>query len=116
MLPKTRLILSGGGAFDPVPNAEMMADVAIALGVVEKDLVRETTSKDTKDEARLLKEIVGDDTFVMVTSASHMPRSMALFLKLGMNPIPASTGHWVKERQEVSPSTFLCKRKWASRG
>jgi len=36
----------------------------------------ESESKDTKDEARLIKEMVGDDKFVLVTSASHMPRSV----------------------------------------
>jgi uncharacterized SAM-binding protein YcdF (DUF218 family) len=99
MLPESKLILSGGASFDPVPNAEVMAEVALALGMVEDDLVLESTSRDTKDEARLIKEILGDAPFVLVTSASHMPRSVALFEELGMRPIPAPTGYRVKERQ-----------------
>lgn len=98
-LPGSKLLLSGGSAFDPVPIALIMADVALAIGVKEKDIVLESLSKDTKDEARLIKEIVRDDRFVLVTSAFHMPRSMALFQKLGMRPIPAPTGHWVRETQ-----------------
>jgi len=57
----------------------------------------------------LFKKIVGPDPFLLVTSAAHMPRSMALFRKQGMNPIPAPTGHQVKERQrgEISPGSFF---------
>ena len=29
-LPRSKLILSGGGTFDPIPNANIMADVALA--------------------------------------------------------------------------------------
>ncbi len=99
ILSGSKLILSGGSVPDPVPNAQIMADVALAVGVDENILVLESTSRDTKDQARLIKKMVGDDRFVLVTSASHMPRSMALFKKQGMEPIPAPTDHLVKERQ-----------------
>ena len=107
MLPGSKLILSGGGGFDPVPNAKIMADVAMAIGVDRKDLILESVSRDTKDEARLIQKIVGGDRFVLVTSAFHMPRSVPLFEKLGMKPISAPTGHQVKERQRMSPGMFF---------
>jgi uncharacterized SAM-binding protein YcdF (DUF218 family) len=107
MVPGSRLVLSGGGALDPVPSARVMANVALALEVKEEDIVLESLSKDTKDEARLIQEIVRGDRFVLVTSASHMPRSVALFRKLGMAPIPAPTDHWVKRRQRMSPGRFF---------
>lgn len=107
MLPGSKLILSGGGGFDPVPNAKIMADVAMAIGVDREDLILESVSRDTKDEARLIQKIVGSDRFVLVTSASHMPRSVPLFKKLGMRPVPAPTAHQVKERQAMSPGTFF---------
>ena len=92
--------------FDPVSNAEIMADVAIALNVDKKDIVLEVSSRDTKDEALLIKKIVGDDEFILVTSASHMVRSMALFRKQGMDPIPAPTDFWIKERQRMGAEVF----------
>ncbi len=107
MLPESKIILSGGGLFDPVPNAKIMADVALSIGVDKEDLVLESVSKDTKDEAGLIQKIVGKDRFVLVTSASHMPRSMALFKKCGMHPIPAPTDYFVKKRQRVSPAMFF---------
>ena len=107
MLPESKLVLSGGIVFDPVPHARVMADVATAIGVDKQDVVLQTRSRDTKDEARFIADIVGNDKFILVTSASHMPRSMAMFKKLGMDPVPAPTDHWVKERQALSPSMFF---------
>jgi len=43
---------------------------------------------------------------LLVTSASHMPRSMILFKKLGMHPIPAPTEYQVKGRRGTSPKRF----------
>jgi uncharacterized SAM-binding protein YcdF (DUF218 family) len=107
MLPESKLVLSGGPVFDPVPHAQVLADVAAAIGVDSQHIVLETRSGDTKDEARFIQDIVGDERFLLVTSASHMPRSMAMFKKLGMNPIPAPTDHSVKEKQACSPSMFF---------
>ena len=107
MLHGSRIVLSGGSAFDPVPNAIVMSKVALAMGVDKQDLLLETLSRDTKDEARLIREIVGNERFILVTSAFHMPRSMALFRKLGMEPIPAPTDYWTKESQRINPGMFF---------
>jgi len=106
-LLKSKLILSGGGAFNTIAEAKTMADVAVALGMNVEEIVLESESKDTKDQARLIHKIVGNNRFVLVTSASHMPRSMALFEKRGMHPIPAPIGHKVKERQKITPAIFF---------
>ena len=106
-IPGSKLILSEGKVFDPVPGAETMAEVAKALGVKQEDLILESESKDTIDEARIIKSIVGNDKFILVTSALHMPRSMGMFKKLGMQPIPAPTGYIMKEKQGISPGDFF---------
>ena len=82
-LPESRLILSGSGVYDPVSNALVMAGVAKIMGIGDNKLILEELSKDTKDQARLIHKIVGDERFILVTSDSHMPRSMALFPKIG---------------------------------
>jgi len=107
--PGAKLLLSGGGAFDPVSEAEVMARVAREMGVPDRDIILETKSKDTRDEALFIEPIVGNEPFVLVTTASHIPRSMALFKKLGMNPIPSPIGHIVKEGRELSPYSFFPK-------
>ena len=57
----------------------------------------------------MLSEKVGKKPFVLVTTASHMRRSVALFKKQGANPVPAPTGHRVKEAGDAKigwPSFF----------
>jgi uncharacterized SAM-binding protein YcdF (DUF218 family) len=105
--PGSKLIVSGGIVFDPVPEADTLARVAMEIGVPENDIILETKSRDTKDQAKFIKPIVGNEPFVLVTSASHIPRSMAMFKKLGMNPIPSPIGHRVKKGQGLSPHSFF---------
>ena len=107
LLPESRMLLSGGAVFDPMPEAKTMAGVAEVMGITESRLVLEALSRDTKDQARFIHKIVGEEKFILVTSASHMPRSMALFQKLGMNPIPAPTDYCVQKRKRIDPGAFF---------
>lgn len=106
-IPDSKLLLSGGSGFGQVSNAKIMADVAKAVGIDEDDLIIESESKDTKDQAIIIKSFIENDPFILVTSAAHMPRSMALFKKLGMNPVPAPTGHLVKTGKSLSSDIFF---------
>ncbi len=87
----SRLILSGYSGADTKSHAEMLAEVAGSLGIAREDMILEPRPKDTKDEARIIKDIVKEDGFALVTSAVHMKRSVALFKKQGLNPLPAPT-------------------------
>jgi uncharacterized SAM-binding protein YcdF (DUF218 family) len=69
----------------------------LALGVKKENMIVNPQPRDTKEEALFLKDIVGSDKFVLVTSATHMPRSMKLFESLGLNPIAAPTDFYKKE-------------------
>jgi uncharacterized SAM-binding protein YcdF (DUF218 family) len=66
------------------------------LGVNDKDVTFVRGGRDTHDEARLFHDVVGADSAILVTSASHMARAIALFQARGMNPIPAPSHHRVK--------------------
>lgn len=101
------LILSGGGTAEPVPEARVMAQVARFLGVPEDRMIIESASNDTKDQARLIKPIVGTSPFVLVTSANHLPRSMALFQNLGMRPIPGPAGTTSRVKSPFSPQDIF---------
>ena len=105
--PGARLILSGGGAVDPVPEARVMAEISQFMGVSKDDMIIESASNDTKDQAWLIKPIVGTAPFVLVTSATHMPRSMALFKKLGMSPIPGPAGTTSRIKMPFSPQDIF---------
>ncbi len=80
------VVMSGNG--DP-PTAAVMVALAQSLGVAPDKLVSENTSPDTHGNAQAVKAIVQDAAFILVTSAAHLPRSMAIFQHLGMQPVPA---------------------------
>ena len=108
-LPQTKLIVTGRSGFEGItPVAEVMADTAREWGVKPADIIIEAEATDTKDHPIYVKKIVGSDKFVLVTSASHMPRSMALFRAQGMAPIPAPTDYMVKQREGgLTPGDFF---------
>ncbi|MFD1803016.1 envelope biogenesis factor ElyC [Mixta tenebrionis] len=86
--PGARLIFTGGAAeTNPVSNAEAAAAVALSLGVPEQDIIRLDWPRDTDDEARAVKKMVGEQAFLLVTSANHMPRAMAFFRHQGLAPL-----------------------------
>lgn len=103
-VPGCRLILSGGPIYGSVSDAFAMAGVARSLGVPDSDIVLEDRSRETETEVNEIKPLVGNDRFVLVTSASHMPRAMALFERAGMMPVPAPTDFNRIERERFSPS------------
>jgi uncharacterized SAM-binding protein YcdF (DUF218 family) len=106
-VPGSKLLLAGGGVFDPMPEAEVMARVAVLLGAKPQDLRLETASRDTSDQAEIIAKELGRQRFILVTSAVHMPRSMALFRKRGMQPLPAPTDFLVREAQGLDLGRFL---------
>ncbi len=106
-LPGSKLVLSGGRWLDRTTEAEIMARFVRALGVSERDTILETKSRDTEEEAQILQPIVGQKPFILVTSAAHMPRSVALFKKLGMNPIPAPTNFLSRPSGTLGPDDFF---------
>ncbi len=87
----SKLVFTGYAGDTNVTNAKMNASLAIALGVDENNIIVYGDPRDTKEEALFTKSLLGDEPFILVTSATHMPRSMQLFEALGLNPIAAPT-------------------------
>ncbi|OQX11078.1 MAG: hypothetical protein BWK80_45145 [Desulfobacteraceae bacterium IS3] len=99
--PESRLVLTGKGV------SKLMADVATSLGVSEKSMIVENNSKDTDDEAENVRAIVGNEHFILVTSASHLPRALALFQKQGMNPEAAAAEYLLKGECKLSADLIV---------
>ena len=93
------LILSGGRVFGSPAEANVMNNTAVALGVARSHMKIEAGSKDTRQEAIHLQPLLKNRAFVLVTSATHMPRAMAVFKKLGMHPIAAPTQFLAKNNR-----------------
>jgi uncharacterized SAM-binding protein YcdF (DUF218 family) len=90
-LPQSRLVLSGGDYRGISPEALIMQQVALDQGVARDRIILETDSWDTTDQARFLKNRLGQAPFYLVTSASHMARAMRMFIRSGTQPIAAPT-------------------------
>jgi uncharacterized SAM-binding protein YcdF (DUF218 family) len=88
-----RLVLSGGVPPDPmrVPSARGYAVFARDMGIDPASIVVLDQPINTSDEARSLSKLFGKEPFLLVTSATHMPRAMLLFEDTDAHPIPAPT-------------------------
>jgi uncharacterized SAM-binding protein YcdF (DUF218 family) len=83
--PEARIVISGGtGALllEGEDDASTAVRLFEALGIPRDRLVLEGKSRNTYENAVFTKELVTPapgETWLLVTSAFHMPRSMALF-------------------------------------
>lgn len=88
--PGSKMIFTGYASHgNPVSTAEAGARVAESLGVPRAAIMTLDKPQDTEEEAQQVKLAIGDRPFLLVTSASHMPRAMNFFHAQGLAPIPA---------------------------
>lgn len=91
-----KLILSGGSGEllnQTYSEQEKVADFLISMGISPNDILIELNSKNTYENAVFTQELIEKNqfqnhTFLLVTSAMHMPRSLACFQKAGIYPTP----------------------------
>lgn len=100
-----RIYWKGGGP----PESTDMAKLAQDLGVPSYAILEDPTSLNTYENAVNVKKILderGIQQVLLVTSAMHMPRSLKIFQKLGIDAIPAPTDFFVsnQELEEVDNS------------
>jgi uncharacterized SAM-binding protein YcdF (DUF218 family) len=99
-----KVILSGGRidwfGVGPPESADM-AELVKTMGVPETAILQDPTSLNTRENALNVKQIMegnGIKKVLLVTSAMHMPRSLRIFQKLGMDAIPAPTDYLTSQR------------------
>jgi uncharacterized SAM-binding protein YcdF (DUF218 family) len=95
------VLLTGGSgdlAQSQLSDADAMARTALDLGVPEKDIRIENMSRNTLESARAVKGMIKVNRIVLVTSAFHMKRSVALFRKQGFEVVPAPAGFRSEQR------------------
>ena len=97
LIPNSKIITSGYEGNRKIPEAVKTANLLQAIGIPKKDIIIHSTPKDTKDEAIKIKQFLGTTKFILVTSAYHMPRALALFKKEGLNPIPAPANFLIQD-------------------
>lgn len=80
---------AGSGAAR-IPGASVMVDVLVALGVARDRIVVESQARNTVENVRLSRRLFSPDgqTWILVTSAFHMPRSVGVFRAEGWPVLP----------------------------
>jgi uncharacterized SAM-binding protein YcdF (DUF218 family) len=98
-----RIIWKGGGS----PESEDLTKLLVTMGVPKADIIPEGDSMNTRDNAVYVQKILKANNFktiLLVTSAMHMPRSMAIFKHLGIKAIAAPTDFRVSQLELDEPN------------
>ena len=97
--PNARIIVTGG-TLGSSPDAENEASISkrflIDLGVDEFRITTESRSLSTAENAAFTRELVMPEPgqrWLLVTSASHMPRAVGAFRRVGFPVIPYPVGY-----------------------
>lgn len=85
--PDAELLLSGYQGDEKKSYAEIVGEIAISLGVPENKIRLFPQAKDTQEEAEQTAPFLSEKSFALVTSASHMQRSMSWFEQQNINGI-----------------------------
>lgn len=101
------ILVSGGWAVTSVQSGptggESMTAVLTMLGVPEEAIWAESASRNTYENGLFSREFLAargiDGPVILVTSATHMPRSARIFAKQGLEVIPMPVDYLVADAE-----------------
>jgi uncharacterized SAM-binding protein YcdF (DUF218 family) len=105
--PAAKVVISGGVGtliLDGEADAATAPRLLVALGVAPERLILEGKSRNTYENAIFTRALVSPqrgETWLLVTSAFHMPRAMALFKKAGFPVLPWPVDYRTSGREGV---------------
>jgi uncharacterized SAM-binding protein YcdF (DUF218 family) len=109
-----KIILSGGRVTWKGEQGSESADMAILLdlfGIPRQAMLEDPASLNTRQNAVNIQQIVDREGFrklILVTSATHMPRSLAIFRRLGMDVVAAPTDFYTTDAdRQMNPQGRL---------
>lgn len=101
---KAPIVIASGGRIEwkgsGPPESGDMAVILETLGVPKEAIIEEPRSLNTYENALYVRQILqekGIKRVLLVTSAMHMPRSLLIFKRQGIEAIPAPTDFLVTE-------------------
>jgi uncharacterized SAM-binding protein YcdF (DUF218 family) len=109
---KAPIVISSGGRIGwrgggPSESADM-AQILKTVGVPSSAILQDPTSLNTHENAVNVKKIIqqrGIRRILLVTSAMHMPRSLRIFQRQGIDAIPAPTDFLVSQQEIEEPNS-----------
>jgi uncharacterized SAM-binding protein YcdF (DUF218 family) len=128
--PQAKIVVSGGGSVlesDVETEAVSAARFFTAFGIAADRIVVEDASRTTEENVAGIRQLVSPqpgDTWLLVTSAFHMPRSVGLFRSAGFEVVPwpadyLATGSEALRFRPGQPAenlsvTSVILREWAA--
>jgi uncharacterized SAM-binding protein YcdF (DUF218 family) len=112
----SHILLSGGDAKligKEIPESERMKRFLLDLGVQSEHLLIENQSRNTYENAYFTKKTLEDfsetnvlSQSILITSAFHLPRSLACFRAQGLEMIPYPVDFW-SQSITLAPTSWL---------
>ena len=91
-----KLLITGGNVnikglkIDDTQESKKVKEVLIAMGVAEKDIYLEENARNTHENATYTKKMLSPylaEEMVLITSAMHMPRAKACYIREGIKVV-----------------------------
>ena len=110
-----KIIITGDSGYvlkKGLHEATQLRDDLISLGIPKEDIIVETKSRNTHENAhqtRLLLEKLGrsKQSNLLITSSMHMRRANACFKKEGIHCNPFTTDHYSIHSESISVLEFV---------
>jgi uncharacterized SAM-binding protein YcdF (DUF218 family) len=108
--PDAPIIYSGGSAaffYDSMSEAEAVRNILAGLGVASERILYDHTSRTTGENAEETMKLIralpatGTKRYLLVTSAYHMPRSVGVFRKAGLDVVAWPVDYRSRGRQDL---------------
>ena len=110
---KKIMVSSGSGKIMNPDEKEALfiEDYLLAIGIPKEDIIIESESKNTRENAvntaKILNEKYENGNYLLVTSAIHMPRAKRCFSKVGLPITPFSVDQQAGPRKYLIDHLFI---------
>lgn len=108
LLPQARLICSGPGQPGRPSHAALVATAIAGLGIDPGRIDLIADARDTEEEADALAARFGTAPIAVVTSAWHMPRTVALLRRHGLNVVPCPADFAARPNPDFRWNDWTC--------
>lgn len=108
LVPQAQVVCTGPGQPSQPSHASILATTITGLGVAPARIALIDSARDTEEEADALAARWGQEPIAVVTSAWHMPRSVALLRQHGLNVVPCPADFTARPNPDFRWSDWTC--------
>jgi uncharacterized SAM-binding protein YcdF (DUF218 family) len=101
-----RIHWRGGGSSESADMAKILQFMGVPSSAILQDPTSLNTHQNAVNVQKIMKE-QGIGRILLVTSAMHMPRSLGIFQRQGMEAIPAPTDFLVSQQELEEPNSSI---------